>query len=138
MRSGRSGTKIARALRSDATDAERHLWWGLRSKQFGWIFRRQRPVPPDIADFACVAARLIVEMDGGQHAQSDDDARRDDFLRRQGWRVMRFWNNDVLRNRDGVLHEIAAALPPTPALPRRRGREERVARRVGAKGADGA
>jgi primosomal protein N' (replication factor Y) len=127
MRDGRAGTERARALRVNATEAEKHLWQGLRDAQLGWSFRRQHPVPPFFADFACVAARLIVEVDGGQHAEPGEHDRRDAFFRNRGWRVLRFWNHDVLQNRDGVLQTIAAALPPPsrsagPSLPRKRGR----------------
>lgn len=97
MRSGYSGTRRARGLRAAATDAERHLWGALRGAQLGWDFRRQHPIPPYIVDFACIAARLIIEVDGGQHGGPADQV-RDTFLRRHGWRVLRFWNNDVLKN----------------------------------------
>ena len=95
----------------------------------GWRFRRQFPIPPYIVDFACVEARLLVEADGGQHGRLGDHDLRDNELRRQGWRVLRFWNNDILANSWGVLRTIAEALgpaheeSPTPALPRLRGRE---------------
>jgi very-short-patch-repair endonuclease len=99
------------------TDAEHALWREFRHDQLGCRFRRQHPIPPYIADFACVEAKLIVEADGGQHADSHDPA-RDDYLWQQGWRILRFWNNDILQNRTGVLRAIAAALaerdPPPP------------------------
>ncbi len=91
------------------TDAERALWSELRHDQLGCRFRRQHPIPPYIVDFACVEAQLIVEADGGQHTDNDDQA-RDEYLRLQGWRVIQFWNNEVLENRAGVLEVIAAAL----------------------------
>ncbi len=101
------------------TEAETRLWARLRDRRLeGWNFRRQHPVPPFIADFACVEARLIVEVDGGQHAESMRDKARDRQLIAKEWRVLRFWNNDVLANTDGVLQQILAALAPTPALPR--------------------
>jgi primosomal protein N' (replication factor Y) len=127
MRAGRAGTERARTLRNNATEAEKHLWQGLRDAQLGWSFRRQHPVPPYIVDFACIAVRLIKEVDGGQHAEPGEHALRDSLLHGRGWRVLRFWNHDVLQNRDGVLQTIAAELPPPsrsagPSLPRKRGR----------------
>ncbi len=123
MRGGAALKKRGRALRSDMTDAERSLWRDLRLKQLDFRLRRQFPIPPYVVDFACVEARLIVECDGGQHAAPGDHERRDADLRRRGWFVLRFWNNEILDNRDGVLHTIAAALagrhphpdPPPPA-----------------------
>jgi primosomal protein N' (replication factor Y) len=100
------------------TDAERRLWSRLRERQLAtWRFRRQHPVPPYVADFACLEAKLIVEVDGGQHAGSAIDKQRDRRLRSLGWRVLRFWNNDVLANEDGVIETILAALGPHPDLP---------------------
>jgi len=107
-------TLQARTLRGNATDAERALWRLLRQKQLGWRFRRQFPIPPYIVDVACLEAKLIVEADGGQHANPGDHVRRDAALRRSGWRILRFWNNDILQNREGVLHSIAAALGADP------------------------
>ncbi len=103
----------ARGLRQEATDAERRLWAILRDRRLrGAKFRRQHPVGPFIVDFACLAERLIVEADGGQHCGSDDDARRAGWLERHGWRVVRFWNNDILQNPDGVFESIRVALLP--------------------------
>jgi very-short-patch-repair endonuclease len=112
MRGGSTLKKNARELRRKMTDAEHALWKELRKHGLGWRFRRQFPVPPYIADFACVEARLIIEADGGQHARSSDDDLRDAELRRQGWRVLRFWNNEILANPQGVLRTIAEALGP--------------------------
>jgi very-short-patch-repair endonuclease len=112
MRGGLVMTSRARKLRGNLTDAERVLWRELRQHQLGWRFRRQFPIPPYVADFACIEARLIVEVDGGQHARPGDHDRRDARLRAQGWRVLRFWNNDILGNRAGVLQTIAEALGP--------------------------
>ncbi len=92
------------------------MWSGLRHDQLGCRFRRQHPVPPYIVDFACVEAKLIVEVDGGQHTDSHDQV-RDENLKLQGWRVIRFWNNEVLENRDGVLQVIAAALAASSKPP---------------------
>ncbi len=119
----------ARSLRSDMTDAERRIWARLRAHRFrGASFRRQMPIDPYVVDFVCFKRRLVIEIDGGQHAsrEVDRDARRDAWLRSQGFTVLRFWNNDVLRNISGVTEVIAAALPqsvPTSlALPRRKSR----------------
>ncbi|PWS37279.1 hypothetical protein DFH01_10535 [Falsiroseomonas bella] len=99
----------ARRLRNAMTDAERKLWQALRFDALGVRFRRQHPVPPYVADFAAPAAMLIVEVDGGQHG-GDADAARDAALRGAEWRVLRFWNDEVLGNRDGVIQRIAEAL----------------------------
>ena len=107
----RAGTVArARRLRRNATDAESVLWFGLRDKLAGTRFRRQAAFGPYFADFACHAAKLIVEVDGGQH-NAGRDAVRTEFLNGEGYRVLRFWNNDVLSNLGGVLETIAAALP---------------------------
>jgi very-short-patch-repair endonuclease len=112
MRGGLALKSNARRLRRSMTDAEQLLWRELRRHQLGWRFRRQFPIPPYIVDFACLEARLIVEADGGQHAHPGEHDLRDSQLRRQGWRLLRFWNNDIVENRDGVLQTIAAALGP--------------------------
>jgi len=124
VRAGRAGTKRAREMRLSLTDAEKHLWNGLRARQLGWDFRRQHPIPPCFADFACIAARLVIEVDGGQHNADSADEARDAFLRRSGWTVLRFWNHDVIGNREGVLQTIVAALPPPQPSPIARGREK--------------
>ena len=107
----------AKRLRREMTDAERKLWSILRNSQIeGAKFRRQQPIGPFIADFVCQERRLIVEADGGQHAESASDARRTAFLEGSGYRVMRFWNNDIFGNLDGVMRLIAAAVAtPHPA-----------------------
>jgi len=93
------------------TDAERKLWRHLRQKQlFGFHFRKQCPIGPYIADFACLEAKLVIELDGGQHADSKTDLSRDAWFKAQGHRVLRFWNNDALQNTAGVLESITAAL----------------------------
>ena len=94
------------------TDVEQALWRELRKYRLGWRYRRQFPIPPYIVDFACVEARLIVEADGGQHARPDDHKQRDRELQRRGWRVLRFWNNEILANRRGVLRTIVEMLGP--------------------------
>ena len=108
----------ARQLRSASTDAESLLWLHLRGRRLnGAKFRRQFSIAGFIADFVCIEVALIVEIDGGQHAQQiARDTRRSEILRDRGYRVLRFWNNEVLRDLDGVLTEIASALiePPSP------------------------
>jgi very-short-patch-repair endonuclease len=110
MRGGQPIKARARRLRGNMTDAEQLLWRELRRNQPGWRFRRQFPIPPYVVDFVCIEARLIVEADGGQHAFRGEDDRRDAYLQRQGWRVLRLWNNDILSNRAGVLQTIAGSL----------------------------
>ena len=100
----------ARELRRHATDAEKILWRALRDRDaINAKFRRQVPIGNYIVDFVCHAERLIIEIDGGQHAeQSQADTRRTEFLEAEGYRVLRFWNNEVLKNLDGVLDTIVA------------------------------
>lgn len=107
----------ARSLRENSTDAERRLWSRLRDRQLhGHKFVRQLPIGSFIADFACRERDLIVELDGGQHAAAQlDDIRRTAVLAEHGYRVIRFWNNDVLTNLDGVLQIIADRLEKAPS-----------------------
>jgi len=101
----------ARALRAEMTDAERKLWFALRDRRLGRVkFRRQVPIGPFVADFLCYSARLVIEVDGGQHAESRRDERRDRWFAANSFRVLRFWNNDVLSNVDGVLTVIIDAV----------------------------
>ena len=104
----------ARRLRKNLTDAEKRLWARLRFKQLdGFRFRRQQPIGPFVVDFFCPQVKLIIEIDGGQHAADlERDERRTRWLEARGYRVIRFWNNDVLGNTDGVLVAIQQALPP--------------------------
>mgnify|MGYP001203944844 CR=1 FL=1 len=109
------------------TDSERRLWSRLRAEQLGVKFRRQHPLGAYAADFACLEPRLIVELDGSQHAdQAEYDARRDAFFEAQGFSVLRFAADAPFMNLEGVLHVIMAQLQapraPTPTLPQR-GRE---------------
>jgi very-short-patch-repair endonuclease len=120
----------ARTLRKQMTDAERVIWYAVRAHRLDGVgFRRQVPIGPYIVDFASHGAKLVVEIDGGQHyddAHEAKDARRDAYLKSVGFRVLRFNNRDVLRNRQGVLAVIAAALgeaaAPSLTLPGKRGR----------------
>jgi very-short-patch-repair endonuclease len=111
----------AREMRRFSTDAEKRLWSALRGRRLvGAKFRRQVWLGRYVADFYCAEARLAVEADGGQHdEQRDYDAQRDAWLRQEGFRVVRFWNNDVLTNLDGVLASIAQALTLPPSSGRR-------------------
>jgi very-short-patch-repair endonuclease len=108
----------ARRLRSQATDVEQRFWLAVRDRRLGgYKFRRQASIGPFVVDFLCVERRLVVELDGGQHG-GEDDRRRTEFLERADYRVLRFWNNDVLENEEGVLLTVLAALegagPPSP------------------------
>jgi very-short-patch-repair endonuclease len=100
----------AARLRREMTDAERLLWSKLRARRLhGFKFRSQWTLGRSVADFCCLQARLVIEVDGGRHSERRD-ARRTGRLKAQGFRVLRFWNNDVLTNIDGVLDVILEAL----------------------------
>ena len=113
-------------MRSAPTIAEKTLWKELRAKRFADVkFARQVPIGPYVADFAARQRRLVIELDGGQHALAGKrDVARTAFLESQGFRVIRFWNSEVLANMEGVLMAIAGALkePPLPIPPPLRGR----------------
>jgi very-short-patch-repair endonuclease len=123
----------ARSLRKNMTEAERKLWHYLRLRQLeGHKFRHQVRIGPYIADFVCLKAMLVIEVDGDQHANARAyDSRRDDFMRSQGYRILRFWNNEVLRSMDGVWQVIVAEInhdascggTPHPNLPPQGGKE---------------
>jgi len=119
-------TGFARALRRNSTDAEKRLWKHLRGRAFaGWKFRRQHPVGGYIADFACPECKLIIELDGGQHmAAHEADERRTSELNRLGYRVLRFWDHEMLANTQGVLDAIYEALNSSPQSSPQRGEEE--------------
>ena len=92
----------AKRLRREMTDAERRLWKHLRAGRLeGFKFRRQHPVPPYVLDFCCVEVGLAIELDGSQHSEARD-ASRSRYLESQGWRIVRFWDNDVLNKTDAV------------------------------------
>jgi very-short-patch-repair endonuclease len=105
-------SSFPRQLRTNSTDAEKILWHSLRNRQLGGFkFRRQHPIPPYIVDFVCLEHRLIVELDGGQHAKTQTyDGARTSMLEQAGYKVMRFWNNEFLNNGDAVLEQIACTL----------------------------
>ncbi|RAP37081.1 ATP-dependent helicase HrpA [Legionella quinlivanii] len=101
----------ARNLRKNSTDAERHLWYYLRANRLGFKFKRQAPIGTYIVDFLCFERRLIIELDGGQHMDSQIyDIKRTDWLRAHGFRVFRFWNNEVFQQTESVLEIITSAL----------------------------
>lgn len=105
------GYEKARQLRKELTPAERKLWAVLRGDQLGVSFRRQHAIGPYIADFCCVKKKLIIELDGGQHLeQVEYDEERTQYLNAQGYKVIRFWNNDVMKDMDGVIRAILNAL----------------------------
>ena len=115
----RFGTSVARKLRRRPTDAEIRFWAKVRNRQLGGAkFRRQWPIENYVVDFVCLEARLVVEIDGGQHADNARDEIRTKHLEAAGFRVVRFWNNDVLSNTAGVLETIAAVLAEAPPHPR--------------------
>ena len=122
-------TRLARKLRRDQTDAERQLWLYLRDRRLsGFKFRRQVPIDIYVADFLCEEAMLVVELDGSQHADQtlNHDLRRTAALEGWGYRVLRFWNNDLTTNLEGVLTSILANCEErtlTPTLSRERERE---------------
>jgi len=100
--------ELARNLRINSTDAERKLWQFLRKRQIGgYKFRRQVVIEPYIVDFACFENKLIIELDGGQHLlQKDEDKHREDVLKKKGYSVLRFWNDDVLLRTENVTEHI--------------------------------
>ena len=114
----RASTLTAKKLRNDLTEAEKHLWYVLRLKNLGVKFRRQAVIGQYIVDFVCFEKKLIIEVDGGHHMNDQYDVVRDQWLSVQGFEVLRFWNNDVLMNRDGVLQKIVEHLnAPLPNPP---------------------
>jgi very-short-patch-repair endonuclease len=119
---------FAKALRRTMTDAEQRLWSALRAHRLdGLSFRRQTPIGSFIADFVCHERQLVIEVDGGHHADSKRDIERDRWLASKGYRVLRFWNSDVLQNLDGVLQVIirtASQTTPLPNPPPQGGREQ--------------
>jgi len=111
---------LAKGLRKRLTNAERLLWSRLRAGHFGGIkFRRQQPIGDYIVDFVSLERKLIVELDGGQHALADGmlgDKQRDAWLMKEGYTVLRFWDNEVFENIDGVIETIRRSVyePPSP------------------------
>ena len=121
----------ARELRRKMTDVEKLLWRCLRNRQLGgYKFRRQHPIGPFFVDFVCLEKKLVIELDGSQHAKSlAKDIKRSDYLRERGYHVLRFWNNEVLEKTTPVLNVILSSLiegvPPHPdPLPQHLGERE--------------
>jgi very-short-patch-repair endonuclease len=119
----------AKSLRSNQTEAEQRLWYHLRAHRFMDLkFKRQKPIGRYIVDFVCVERLLIIELDGGQHAeQVGYDQQRDAWLRGQGYTILRFWNNEVMQQLEGVLEQIRITIiskpsPPAPLPPAGEGR----------------
>lgn len=107
--------EFARDLRKNSTDTELHLWRYLRNRYLGGFkFRRQQPIGKYIVDFVNFEKKIIVEVDGGQHSfYKERDKIRDEWLRKEGFKVLRFWNNEVLNNIDGVLEMVRKELAPS-------------------------
>jgi very-short-patch-repair endonuclease len=101
----------ARTMRREPTEAERRMWRVLRGRRFGeFKFRRQESIGPYIVDFVCYERRLVIELDGSQHAENAYDRRRDAWFGERGYTVLRFWNADVMSNPEGVQHAVATRL----------------------------
>jgi len=108
VRGGLIDQGLAKALRKRMTDAERLLWRHLRNRELGgWKFRRQYPVGPYIVDFICLEKNVVIEVDGGQHAENEKlDIQRSTYLKKMGYQVFRFWNNQVMQETEAVLEAI--------------------------------
>ena len=131
--------KLQRKLRTEPTDAEHRLWQYLRGRQIeGCKFRRQHPFGDYILDFACLDKKLAIELDGSQHAdRAEYDAERTKYVEKAGFGVLRFWNNEVFENIEGVVEVIIAALnkqEATPSPPNPSGPAQRAGRSVGLRG----
>jgi very-short-patch-repair endonuclease len=109
-------TPLARNLRKRMTDAETKLWHHINRKSLGFKFRRQCPIGEYIVDFVSFDSMLVIEIDGSEHLDSKADVLRDEWLRSQGFKVLRFWDNEILDNIEGVLLRLSEELPP-PSLP---------------------
>ena len=108
-------TRTARTLRRQQSDAERRLWWHLRTRQLSGVkFRRQQPIGSYVVDFCALDPKLVIEVDGGQHMERAAlDAQRSSYLQRCGFTVLRFWNHDVLQRTEAVLEQIAQEIERT-------------------------
>ena len=113
---------VAGTLRRDATEAEKRVWQALRAQQAGAKFRRQQPIEGYVVDFVSFEHRLVIEIDGGQHSDADEyEERRTRCLEANGFRIRRFWNNEVMENIEGVYDTIVAALRSPLPLRERKG-----------------
>ncbi len=123
MKPRQSLHSCAKELRNNSTDAERLLWRYLKNSQLeGVKFRRQQPIEAYIVDFVSFDKRIVIELDGGQHAENEAyDKQRDNRLHANGFVVLRFWNNDVMGNIEGVIEAIRQQISPTPQPPPARG-----------------
>jgi very-short-patch-repair endonuclease len=121
-------TDLARELRKRSTEAEKLLWGHLSRRQLeGFKFRRQQPIGPYIADFVNLDTKLIIELDGGQHAVArDEDKKRDEWLAEQGFEVLRFWDSEVFGNLEGILETVRSKLRSPSPGPSRKGRGKRA------------
>lgn len=124
--------RYAKDLRTGSTDTEKMLWSHIRAKRLdGLKFRRQHPIGKYIVDFVCLEKMLVIELDGGQHADPENkeyDAVRDKWLKKEGYSVLRFWDNEVLMNTEGVptvIREYCLGHPPLSPLPSRVGKQEK-------------
>lgn len=115
----------AKTLRRNQTDAEQKLWYHLRAHRFmGRKFKRQKPIGGYVVDFVCLEEKLVIELDGGQHAENVEyDIARDSWLRSEGYTVLRFWNNELMNEMEGVLEKIRLTLSPDPSPTSVRGEE---------------
>jgi very-short-patch-repair endonuclease len=117
MRSTLRKKHLVKKLRRNMTKAEKRIWYKMRNKQLGVKFRRQQPIGKYIVDFVCFENRLVIEIDGGEHFQSHTDSVRDEWFKENGYKVLRFWNNGVLKNTDGVIQKIVSEITPSPSSP---------------------
>ena len=116
---------FAKRLRKNMTEAETRLWQRLRAKQLSVKFRRQQPIGRYIVDFVCFEKKVVIEIDGGEHLESKSDGMRDEWFKAQGYKILRFWNNDVLKNTNGVLQVILEEVSPSPLSPPIKGGDKR-------------
>ena len=114
-------TKAARVLRRNMTTAEKLVWSKLRGDQLGVRFRRQHPMEKYIVDLVCPRKKLIIEIDGGQHFENKQDKLRDRWFAEKGFKVLRFWNTDVMKNIEGVVEMIRKEIDTLPFLPSLKG-----------------
>ena len=105
------------------TEAEKKIWYRVRDKQLGVKIRRQQPIGDYVVDFVCFEKKLVIEIDGGEHLESRRDKIRDKWFQDQRYKILRFWNNDVLKNTDNVMQVIINEFSPSPLSPPLKGGE---------------